>query len=465
MHASAVDQILSGGVDVVTLLAALPEGQWFERKSGRIRPKDLAEDLIAFANAEGGTIVVGIHDGRSDPPMPTRSNDLRQAAHDLTIPTVRVQAEEITVGEDATLLLLRVAPGEQVHETRSGECFLRVGDETKRLSFGQRQELEYDRGSAPYDGTPVAAKVDDLDPRQVEAYRAAIGSPDAKRMLQARNLLTPTGELTVAGYLLFAEHPQNLFPNAHVRVLRYTERERGTGSRLTLDDAADVRCEGSIPTQIATAAEAIDRLLPRRRALAASGRFEAQPIVPRDAWLEGLVNAVLHRSYSMAGDHTRVEIFPDRIEIVSPGRFPGLVDPRNLLDIARHARNPRIARVCSDLGIAQELGEGIRRIYAEVRARGLADPVYTQTQAGVRLVLSAADAIPAGVLAALPRGATDTLAALRIAGRPLGTGQIEELAGITRPTALKHLRALQAAGIVVWEGQSSRDPRATWRIA
>lgn len=205
--------------------------------------------------------------------------------------------------------------------------------------------------------------------------------------------------------------------------------------------------------------------MPRRRALAVSGRFEAQPIVPRDAWLEGLVNAVLHRSYSMAGDHIRVEIFPDRMEIVSPGRFPGLVDPRNLLDIARHARNPRIARVCSDLGIAQELGEGIRRIYAEVRARGLTDPVYTQTQAGVRLVLSAADAIPAGVLAALPRGATDTLAALRIAGRPLGTGQIEELAGITRPTALKHLRALQSAGIIIWEGQSQRDPRATWRIA
>lgn len=466
MRASAVDQIIDGGgADIVTRLAALPENQWFERKSGRIRPKDLAEDLIAFANAEGGTIVVGIHDGRSDPPLPTRTNDLRQAAHDLTVPTVRVHAEEVHVGEGATLLLLRVAPGEQVHETRSGECFLRVGDETKRLSFGQRQELEYDRGSAPYDGTPVAAKVDALDPEQVEAYRTAIGSPDTRRMLQARNLLTPLGELTIAGYLLFAEHPQSLFPNAHVRVLRYTERERGTGAGLTLDDAADIRCEGSLPSQIATAAEAIERLLPRRRALAVSGRFEAQPIVPRDAWLEGLVNAVLHRSYSMAGDHIRVEIFPDRMEIVSPGRFPGLVDPRNLLDIARHARNPRIARVCSDLGIAQELGEGIRRIYAEVRARGLTDPVYTQTQAGVRLVLSAADAIPADVLAALPRGATDTLAALRIAGRPLGTGQIEELAGITRPTALKHLRALQSAGIIIWEGQSQRDPRATWRIA
>lgn len=468
MYASAADQVIADGADgadVLAGLAALPEDQWFERKSGRIQAKDLARALVGLANAEGGTIVIGIHDGQADPPRPARINDLRQASHDFTVPPVRAHAEEIEVDDRTTLLLLRVAPGDHVHETTSGECFLRVGDETKQLRFAQRQELEYDRGSTPFDGISVAARVHDLDHAQVEAYRATIGSTTEHRMLQARNLLTPSGELTVAGYLLFAEHPQDLFPNAHVRVLRYADRERGTGARLSLDDAADLRCEGSLPTQITDATDAIDRLLPRRRALATSGRFEAQPIIPRDAWLEGLVNAVVHRSYSMAGDHVRVEIFPDRIEIASPGRFPGLVDPRNLLDTARHARNPRIARVCSDLGIAQELGEGIRRIYSEVRARGLTDPIYTQTQAGVRLVLSAADAIPESVLAALPRGALATLAALRIAARPLGTGQIEEFAGITRPTAIRHLRALEQAGLVVWEGQSTRDPRATWRIA
>ena len=167
----------------------------------------------------------------------------------------------------------------------------------------------------------------------------------------------------------------------------------------------------------------------------------------------------------MAGDHVRVEVFPDRIEIASPGRFPGLVDPQNLHDVARHARNPRIARALADLGITQELGEGIRRIFDEQRARGLTDPTFAQTQSGVRLVLSAADALSAATLAALPRGAIDTLAVLRRAARPLGTGQVEELAGIARPTAIRHLRALEQAGVVVWEGQSPRDPRAAWRIA
>src|SRR5438093_8115057 len=105
----------------------------------------------------------------------------------------------------------------------------------------------------------------------------------------------------------------------------------------------------------------------------------------------GLVNAVLHRSYSMSGDHIRVEIFPNRIEIENPGRFPGLADPSTPLSISRYARNPRIVRVCSDLGIAR-LGEGIRRIFGQMRALGLTDPIYTQTSGPVRLVLSSAHA-------------------------------------------------------------------------
>ncbi len=111
-------------------------------------------------------------------------------------------------------------------------------------------------------------------------------------------------------------------------------------------------------------------LAPSRRALGADGRFGDVALVPEDAWLEGLVNAVIHRSYSLGGDHIRVELFDDRIEIESPGRFPGIValaDPR---EAPRFARNPRIARVCSDLSFDQELGEGIRRIFEEMRLWG-----------------------------------------------------------------------------------------------
>ncbi len=303
-------------------------------------------------------MVVGLSEGSVDGVTLQKANDLRQAAHDFTTPVVRTKVTELSEPrEGKVLLVVQVEPGEHVHETTAGDCYLRVGDESRRLSFAQRRELEFDRGVAPYDGTPTDSSLADLDPEQVEAYRNRIGSSTPERVLEARNLITRDGRITVAGLLLFANNPQVSFPNAYVRVLRYTDSDRGSGSRLTLDDTTDIRCEGSIPQQIMLAEQAIDQLLPRRRALSSTGRFEGVPSIPRDAWLEGLVNAVVHRSYSLSGDHIRVEIFPDRLEITSPGRFPGLADPTNPLSISRHARNPRVARVCSDLGITKNLAK------------------------------------------------------------------------------------------------------------
>jgi ATP-dependent DNA helicase RecG len=186
------------------------------------------------------------------------------------------------------------------------------------------------------------------------------------------------------------------------------------------------------------------------------------PLVPEDAWLEGLVNAVVHRSYSLAGDHIRVDIFDDRIEISSPGRFPGIVNLSDPLDAPRFARNPRIARVCADLDFGQELGEGIRRIYEEMRLAGLQDPIYTQTAASVRLVLSG-ESTDRELDAQLNPDARTISVALRDAGR-LSTGEVAELLGRSRPYAIRTLKALEAAGVIRWVGKSPRDPRAHWEI-
>lgn len=464
MDSREVDRVLAlPEPEVAEALVGLRENQWYERKSGRVSPRDLAVPLVAMANAEGGHVVVGLHDGRIDGVSEERLNDLRQAAHDFTVPPVRCRATEVR-GSGGALLVIQVDPGEQVHETVKGEVYLRVGDESRRLGYAQRRELEFDRGSAPFDGTGVDATPDELDPRQVAEYQRELGVATSGAMLAARDLLTRDGRLTVAGWLLFAERPQALFPSAVVRVLRYADNDRGTGSGMSLYSGGDLRCEGSIPEQIGEAAEAIESWVPKVQSLSRSGRFEPRPIIPRDVWLEGLVNAVLHRSYSMAGDHVRVEIFPNRIEIENPGRFAGLADPSRPMSISRYARNPRIVRVCSDLGIARELGEGIRRIFGEMRALGLSDPIYTQTAGSVRLVLSSADALPEDVRASLAKGARKVLDILRLEGRPLSTGQVAEIAGTARPTASRHLQALRDHGLVVWEGQGPKDPRASWRL-
>ena len=127
-----------------------------------------------------------------------------------------------------------------------------------------------------------------------------------------------------------------------------------------------------------------------RRALGADGRFEWLPIIPEEVWIEALVNAVIHRAYSNFGDHIRISIFDDRMEVSSPGRFPGVSPPEDLTNVRRFARNPRIARVMSDLAYGQELGEGLRRMVSVMESRGLRRPTIRQTAGGTEVALSGA---------------------------------------------------------------------------
>jgi len=213
--------------------------------------------------------------------------------------------------------------------------------------------------------------LDDADPGIVNSYTAALSAPDALRLLESRELVAG-GCLTVAGALLLVQHPERALGSAQVRVSRFhgTKRESGVRQNLIGDD----RIDGPIPELLDRTRDRVREWQPTRRALASSGRFEDVGLVPQDAWLEGIVNAVVHRSYGIQGDYIHVEIYDDRITVESPGRFPGIVDTKRPLAIKRFARNPRIARACTDLRITQEFGEGIRRMFDEMRAAGLSDP-------------------------------------------------------------------------------------------
>lgn len=448
-------------------LLEIAEDQWYERKGPRISVQSLANLEVGFGNADGGTIVVGISKEGVEgiDRYPKHRNELIQAAIDLTEPPVRARSHLVECangrGRPDHLLVIEVEPGEIIHTNQRDEAFLRVGDENRKLTYRQRQELAYDKGQAVFEASSVSGStLEDLDQSLLTSYATALGHPDPIRLLAARGLRDKQDRITAAGLLLFGHTPQSHFPEAHVRILKYRGVERGAGARQQLLD--DVRCEGSIPVILDTAATAIRRLQPARRALGGAGRFESVGLIPEDAWLEGLVNGVIHRSYSLGGDHIRVEIFDDRIEIESPGRFPGLVNPDDPLSATRFARNPRIARVCADLDFGEELGEGIRRMFEEMRLAGLADPLYRQTAGSVRLTLLVAP-VDRDLEARLPSRSRELLASLRQGGR-LSTGDLADAVGLSRPATIRRLRALQLAGLIEWVGQSAKDPRAFWRV-
>ena len=467
MAAHDLAEILALPPDVVgSRLVAMPESQWFERKGPLISAQKLSNALVAMANADGGTIVVGLGEGSVDgtDSDPVHRNVLMQAGVDLVLPPVRATTSLVdcvtTGGRPDHLLVFDVSPSSVVHATVRDEVYLRLGDHTRRLTFVERRELGYDKGQAGYEAEVVPdGRLDRLDDKLLVGYAARVGHADPVRLLTARGLLRQ-GRLTVGGYLLFARTPQDLFPNAHVRVSRFAGRDRGSGTRQRLTD--DVRVEGPIPHLLTAIRRKVADVQPRRRALGRGGVFEDVPLVPEDAWLEGVVNAVVHRSYSLAGDHIHVDVFDDRIEIESPGRFPGIADLASPLDMTRFARNPRIARVCADLKLGEELGEGIRRMFEEMRLAGLDDPMYRQTAASVRLTLSG-EPVSRELDSRLPEQTRLVVAALREANR-LSTGDLALVMGLSRPSAIRKLNEMRAAGVLAWEGKSARDPRAYWRL-
>ena len=452
-------------------LVSASESQWFERKAFRVDAKKLAAAVIGMANAEGGLVAVGLSEGRVEgvDADPRQVNRLRRAPLELIDPPLLLRIEEIDVVNDRGaadhVLLFSVMPSQHAHQRTDGEAFIRAGDSTISLSRTAWQELVYDREADSYEAQPAPVGAEALSAERVDRLRRDINAVgDDSHVLRARSLVTVDDRLTVAGLLLLGEHPQLSFPHALVRVLRYQADETGVGSRQTMVADGDRRLEGVIPDVIDAALALVDEWAPRRRALRADGRFGPVDVIPKEAWMEAIVNAVVHRSYSMAGDHIRVSIFPHRIEVSSPGRFPGLVDPSDPLKIARYARNPRIARVCSDLGYAQELGEGIRRMVGEMRQSGLSDPVYHQTSTSVIVRLDAATRVAESVAERVGKDALDVVSLLRSTG-PLGTADIAMAMGVTRQTALKRLKALREEGMVERDGRSPRDPRATWRVA
>jgi ATP-dependent DNA helicase RecG len=248
-------------------------------------------------------------------------------------------------------------------------------------------------------------------------------------------------------------------PQATLRVLAYKGSSRETGSRANV--TYDRRIEGPLSYQIEQARNDLRKLLPRAVRLGSQSQFHEATLVPEYVWVEAIVNAVIHRSYSIGGDHIRIELFDDRIEVKSPGRLPGLVRLENIRS-TRFARNPRVARALSDIRYGRELGEGVNRMFEEMHIAGLPDPIYAQGSAFVQVVLLE-DPLAGRILRHLPTGSERFVEFLSREGRST-TNEAASLLGVTRPTARKYLHDLAKKGLIEHVGTSVMDPRGYWKI-
>lgn len=472
MSPNNIDAILASNTQERTRQLCLrEEDQWFERKAIEVSPKMLARTLIAFANAEGGTVIVGVKDRKIQDlrRFTKKINELRMTpGTQYCIPPIDCEVTEVVTssqgGESRFVLAFSVIPSGQVHHGTDDSCYLRRGDRSLRLSSDDVRRLEYDRGARQFEAETVRdLTVDDLPQKNIAPFLEATGATRGKtHLLRSRSLCDKDGRINNAAYLLFADSPLVLLPGAYVRVCRFQGNERLTGQSQNI--VFDQRTDLPIPQAIEQAVQWIEEVIPRRRALGQDGKFAEMSVIPKSVWLEGLVNAVIHRAYDLIGDGVRIEIFDNRIEISNPGSFRDRrLAAKAPLEIARYAINPRIARTCCDLGYAQELGEGIKRMFSQMKEAGLSDPEYRQEPMHVILTLRYQPRLK-GLEEGLSRSSKAVMAALQALGGSGGTGDIAQFALLTRPTTRAALKDLKDLGIVSWQGKSVRDPRATWHL-
>ena len=374
------------------------ESHHFDRKSARLAPKKLARHMSAFANADGGVIALGIEDTGEVTGLELcagSENTFRQAPSEYLeyVPeySIEVLSYESNTKDSMSIMLVHVKPSlNRVIKLKDGEIYLRIGDQSKQLSVEEAIRLEYARGVRSFEEQIVEdATFADLDPETLAMYGEQMKTEVStiKDLLRARGAIRVKDgieKVTNAGILLFGKMPTQFIPCARVRFLRYDGTHEGVGSMINI--IKDEVVELPLPKLLQRMKDILAAQMREFQTLDEDGRFKKYPEYPEFAWLEGLVNAVTHRDYSISGEYIRIKMFDDRIEFLSPGKLPNIVTVENIRT-TRYSRNPVIARVLADFGWVKELNEGVKRIYIDMENFFLEPPIYSEPGNKVQLVL------------------------------------------------------------------------------
>ena len=340
--------------------------------------EQVAEYVAAFANADGGVLLLGVEDDGE-----VTGHELPRGAVESLLDAARARLDPpqppgFTVSHQGVELIVFDVPAADAPVQMTGNGFpLRVGDQTVRARETQIAATKQQGMYESWESRSSLCSLSDLDPKLLARARAGAGlsALSDEEYLLKRKLADQRGRRIVlrkAAELLFTRHDPD-HPNAGVRLFRVIGTERRFGAEHNVEERP--RIEGSLPHVLDEAHEVVSGLL-RRPSRLVGMRFQEMPEYPDFAWREALHNAVAHRDYAIQGSGTEMWLFEDRMEVVSAGSLPEGVTLEEVLRLERvhRSRNPRIVRVLVDLGFAKDQGEGIPRMFAEMEDAFLPQP-------------------------------------------------------------------------------------------
>lgn len=379
------------------LLQKKRENQYFERKGlgeKDTSPTKIANELIGMLNADGGVLAFGVSDAGEIQDLGSlgkKLSDYRNVFVDFIEPHGNIRLEEVKIEEKLVFLYHVDQDIERIFKRKDNEqIFLRVDDRNKQLDRDAVRNLEYDKQIRKFEDE-IESEFDfaDLDQNLLNRYKEKINyQGDVLDLLVKRHLaVKKDGQYKIkkAAVLLFAKDPEKYITSASLRYIRYEGIEAQVGTEHNV--VKDERFENNIPWIIGHVKNFLKATLKDYYFLdLETGRFNKVPEYPEEAWLEGIVNALCHRSYNVQGNAIYIKHFDDRLEISNSGPLPAQVNVENIRT-ERFSRNPRIARALEDMGFVRQLNEGVSRIYQSMEKSMLSTPEYIEKNGNVYLTL------------------------------------------------------------------------------
>ena len=414
-----IDLSPAQAADRINALLAAHESRTLDFKRISGKQGRMFEAICAFANSEGGLLVIGIGDAKAlkpgDKPQsrlfgieenPEGFDDFRRELLNRFTPAITrlhwlCLPCTLHNGQPGHVVLLRVEKSDQIHSVVGNGTWTRMDASNREMSAAEIADLAYQRGVRSAETEPVAVALTLLDTPVWHSFVASRGlraGTQAEQLLRiglADRVLQVDGSEEVlprrAAVLLFAEEPGSLLAafggRADLRVMVYAGKEMGINAVPNLRKPPKT-IRGPLIEQIDWAVKAVLAELAQGLTLASSG-FKTRHQYPERVVKEAIVNAVIHRDYRLNRD-IMVRVFDDRVVVESPGLLPGAITAANIQYARSKARNPLIALNLREFAVPPNIddGEGVRMMFGEMAAAQLYPPQYRQnTDAAVETLL------------------------------------------------------------------------------
>ena len=478
--------------DAIGLLLQQERGQFldflsaYQHQRGRPQKKkeedlsrEVARILSAMANADGGTLLVGVEADKTITGIPYGADELLallQAPQNLLRPSLTPTSETFRLG-NLQLLKFEVGSSLEIYRVAGGRSYYRLAAETPALPSEQIHSLKEAKKTVFYERQQALnATYQDLDLDLVQGFLNKIH--DTRRpesvLAQSYHLLDNSRALpapNMAALLLFAKDPNRWHPRCGIDFVKYEGPERQYGAELNV--VKRLRFDGPLIRLIDEAVGRIKEHI-RERTILHDLFFRERLEYPTFAWQEAVVNAVAHRDYALNGASIEVWMFDDHITVRSPGLPPlpvSLEQMRQQKSI-HFSRNPLIVRVLADMGYLREMGEGVPRMFQEMETYGLNPPEFSTNGFIFTVTLKNAPVYDDDTLRWLSQFTASTvnqrqrrlLAYAYCHGKTFSTTEYERIAEVDRDTAYREIRLMVKSGIVAPTKPKSRSYRIIERL-